>query len=137
MFLHLDNFGLGLGSVADFSNTGARTLTSVECDSCLPAWRDIQFKLESWRSFLSCFFYLINRHHPYRWVTVVTWLNYLILTVDLWGSSIKHLLKNCWPKLWIHLPYFTSTMLLPLVSIHKHILYIYFIKKKNNKPVAL
>ena len=39
-------------------------------------------------------FYLINRHLPYKWVAVVSWLNYLTLAVDLWGSSDKHQAKR-------------------------------------------
>ena len=42
MFLHLSKLGLGLGSVADFSNTEARAPTSAE-RSPLSAWRGIQF----------------------------------------------------------------------------------------------
>ena len=37
VLLHLSNFCLGLSSVADFSNTWARSPTSAECDSCFPA----------------------------------------------------------------------------------------------------
>ena len=36
------------------------------------------------------YFCLTNRRHPERWVTVVPWLNYLILAVDLWRSSTQH-----------------------------------------------
>ena len=43
------------------------------------------------------FFPLVNRCHPYRGVAVVSWLNYLILAIDLWNSSVLHLVK--WPPL--------------------------------------
>ena len=36
MSLYLNNFCLGLGSVADFLNTEARAPTSIECTPCLP-----------------------------------------------------------------------------------------------------
>ena len=36
MFLHLNNFGLGLTSIADFSNPKARAPTSAEHIPCLP-----------------------------------------------------------------------------------------------------
>ena len=43
VLLHLSNFYLGLSSAADFSNTGARTSTSVERTPFLPAQRAMQF----------------------------------------------------------------------------------------------
>ena len=48
--------------------------------------------------FVGCFFLflmgvLFNGCQPYRWVAIVSWLNYLILAFYLWGSSAKHLVK--------------------------------------------
>ena len=43
IFLHLNKLGLCLGSVADFSDTEVRAITSVECSTCLPAWRPKDF----------------------------------------------------------------------------------------------
>ena len=40
------------------------------------------------------YFYLINKRNPYRWVSVVYWLNYLILAVDLRGSTMQHQVKR-------------------------------------------
>ena len=40
------------------------------------------------------YFYLINRRHPYKWIAVVSWLNYLILAVDPCGSSAQHQVKS-------------------------------------------
>ena len=48
MFLYLSNFGLSLSSVADFSNIGARVLTSAECTPCLPTQRAMQFGHTVW-----------------------------------------------------------------------------------------
>ena len=39
-------------------------------------------------------FLLINRRHRYRWVTVVSWLNYLILAVDQWVSFTQQLVNR-------------------------------------------
>ena len=39
------------------------------------------------------FFFLISRHHPDKWVAAVSWLNFLILAVDLWNSSTQYLMK--------------------------------------------
>ena len=38
--------------------------------------------------------FLINRHHPCRWVSVFSWLNYLILAVDPWSATAKHPMKH-------------------------------------------
>ena len=50
-------------------------------------------------------------------LTVVSWLSYLILAVDLWGSSGQHLIKCTIDLSLDSSPYFTSTMLLPIVSV--------------------
>ena len=52
----------------------------------------------------------INKCNLYRWVEVVSWLNYMILDIGLWVSSIKHLLKYD-VNFYIHPFYFSSTML--------------------------
>ena len=39
-------------------------------------------------------FFLVNRRHPYRWVTEVFWLNYLVMAADLWCFSALHLMKH-------------------------------------------
>ena len=59
---------------------------------------------------------LINRGHSYRWVAGVSWLNYLIGTIDHYISSAQHSGAHRLLIFWIHLPYFTSTMLHPRVS---------------------
>ena len=46
IFLYLGMFDLA--SLADFSNTAIRALTLTERARCLPAWRTMQFGLESW-----------------------------------------------------------------------------------------
>ena len=38
--------------------------------------------------------FLIDRSHPYRWGAVVSWLNHLILAVDLCDSSAQHRMKH-------------------------------------------
>ena len=45
---------------------------------------------ESHGNLLLAVFYLINRCSPYRWVVLVSWLNYVIPAVDLWGSTTQH-----------------------------------------------
>ena len=70
--LHLSNFCLSSG--ADFSNSGARILTSAEHTPCLPAQRANQFGYMvsvSYGNLLMAVFHLINRHHPYRWLNYV------------------------------------------------------------------
>ena len=90
------------------------------------------------------FLSFINRCQLYRWVVVVSWLNYSILAIDLWGYSTQDLVKCinwpvvgficftshplwCFPWLlyiflqreelyWTQSPYFTSTVLLPMAS---------------------
>ena len=37
--------------------------------------------------------FLSNRCHLYKWIAVVSWLNCLILALDLWGGSAQHLWK--------------------------------------------
>ena len=97
-FKHLSSFCLCLSSVADFSNTGVRAPTSAECAPFLPMQRAMQFGHMVWVRVMIIFrwlyFYFINRRHPYRWVAVVSWLNYLILGVDLWGSSAQYRVKR-------------------------------------------
>ena len=85
LILHLSYFSLrlSLSSVADFSNIGARSTTPAERVSCLSAWKMMRFGEMVWvRISWWHYFYLNNRRHPYRWVNVVSWLNYLILVVD-------------------------------------------------------
>ena len=98
IFLHQSNFCLSLSSIADFSNTWVRALTSVEHAPCLPMQRVMQFGHMVWIRVLVIFCWLflcffINRHHSYRLVAVVSWLNYLILAIDLWSSFAQHLVK--------------------------------------------
>ena len=94
VFLHSWNFCLCLSSVAYFSKTDARALTSVERAPFLPAQRAMRFGRMAWVRIMIInqwlYFYLINRRHPYIWVAVVSWLNYLILAVDLCGSSAQN-----------------------------------------------
>ena len=107
MLLHLSNFCLCLSSVADFSNTGARALTSAECPCILPTWRAMWFGYMVWARVMVIFwwsyFNLINRYHPKRWVAVVPWLNYLTPAVDLCGVRLP---SNWWSVLlnlrWVH-----------------------------------
>ena len=73
VFLHLSNFRLDLGlrSVADFSNTMTRPLTSAERDPYFPRGErcslNIQFDLASWLSFVSFFILsidtILHHHH--------------------------------------------------------------------------
>ena len=96
MFLHLSKLSLDLGSVSDFLNTGTRPPTSKEHTSCLFAGRMMQWGCTVWIRFRVIFrwlFFIINRYHHYRWVAVLSWLNYLILAIDLWGSSTLSLVK--------------------------------------------
>ena len=46
--------------------------------------------------------FLIIKGHSHRWVAVVSWLNYLILAIDLWGSSTQYQVK-CTVELLLHL----------------------------------
>ena len=70
-------------------------------------------------------FPLIERYHSYGWVVLVSWVNYLTLTVELWNYFTQH-------QLWINSPYFTSTMPRPTVSLdysrvfsdYFHVLYV-------------
>ena len=96
-FLHLINFCLGLSSAAGFFNPGARVPTSAKCSSCFSVRSggggDAWFELVT-VSFVSYIFsLLINRFHRYRWVALVSWLNYLILAIDLSGSFVQYLVK--------------------------------------------
>ena len=74
-------------------------LFSAECALYLPAWRVMLLghTVSIWAmvmfDWLFCFF-VIYRHHPRKWVAVFFWLNYLILTVNLWGFSAKHQVKS-------------------------------------------
>ena len=77
--LNSSSFCLCLSSAVNFSNTGARAPVSAECALILPARRAMRFGHMVWVSVMVIFrwpyFYLINRRHPYRWVTVISWLN--------------------------------------------------------------
>ena len=86
LILHLSK--LGLSFVTDFFfNSGARTPITTDCLPCLPVWWAMWFEL------VMLFFWwllpttTINICHPWRWIAVVTWLNYLNLTIDRWGSD--------------------------------------------------
>ena len=62
MFLHPSKLGLGLSSVANFSN---RAPTSVERTACLFARKTMQFGFAVCIRVMvifRCFFFLINRH---------------------------------------------------------------------------
>ena len=112
--LLLSNFVFDLSSGTDFSNTESSNPISTECTHCWPAWRAMWFRhLVIMEIFLRLHFFLTNRRHPYRWVAVVSWLNYLILIIHQSGSSL------C---IWIHPRCFTSTMLHPMVfnDIHTY-----------------
>ena len=107
VLLHLSNFYfylclcLSLSSVADFSNTGARAPTSAERLHII--WIRVMV------IFRWLYFYFINRHHFYRWVAVVFWLNRLILAFGLWCCSVQHQVKCT-----VDSTYFTSTIMLPM-----------------------
>ena len=103
-FLHQSNFclGFGLNSVVDFSNTETRAPTSAERVLPLSVQRMMRFGYTVWISvmvifrwlFFWGFFYLINKRHPYWWEAVFSWLNHLILAVDLWSSFAQHQVKR-------------------------------------------
>ena len=57
--------------------------------------------------------FLINRRHLYSWVAVISWLNHLILAVDLRSFSTRYLVKCALNRFRIHQPYFTPTRLYP------------------------
>ena len=94
VLLHLSNFCFCLCSVANFSNNGARALTSAGCTSFLPARRAMLFGHVVWVRVMVIFrwlcFILIHRRYSKRWVTVVLRLNYLILPVVPWGLFAQH-----------------------------------------------
>ena len=114
VFLHLSNFGFGLslGSVADFSNTRTRALISVEPALCLLTRRAIQFGLTIWIRVRIIFgrpFFLINKRRRYRWKQYFpNW------STRSWPLTCE--LSLPWTELWIHPPYVTTTLLLPMVS---------------------
>ena len=106
MLLHL----FSLCSVSDF-----RAPTSVELAEgwCgLDVWFELVTITFWWRSF---FFLLINRRHPYRWVAVVSWLNYLILVVDQWDSFTAGLFLDSFTLLHNH--YATSLVFLHICVV--------------------
>ena len=70
VLLHLSNFCLKLSSVADFSNTWARAPTLFIHAKGNMVWT---YGLRVIVIFWWPYFYLISRHHPYRWVAVVSW----------------------------------------------------------------
>ena len=83
----------GMNSVANFLNIGARAPILAEYASCWPAWREIQFGHLVWiwvMVIIHWLFFLLTKHLSYRRVAVVSWINYLILVVDLRGSSIQY-----------------------------------------------
>ena len=82
MFLNLSKLGFGSGS----SNTGARThLLFIHVKSDV-GWNRVMVIF--WWSLLFC-----HQEIPKGWVAVISWLNCLILTINLWGSSAQHLVK--------------------------------------------
>ena len=95
VFLHLSNFGLDLSlslSSVVGSNTGARAFPWAERALCFTAWRATRLEHMVWIRVRVIFrwlffFYLINRRYPYRWVAIVSGLNYLTLAVDQWNSA--------------------------------------------------
>ena len=96
MLSHLCMFGFGY--FTDFLNTGTRTLTLAEHASCLPVWRVMQIVCMVWIKVMVIFwwlyfYFLITQHYPYSGVAAVSWLNYLILAIDLWGSSTQYLVQ--------------------------------------------
>ena len=40
------------------------------------------------------YFNFICSHHPWRWVAVVSWRNYVILAIDQWSSLVQHLVQH-------------------------------------------
>ena len=95
ILLYVSKFGLD--SLADFFNTGARVLTSAECTHCLLVWKSMQFRHIVWIRVMVIFqwlSFLIKRHYPYRWIALVSWLNYLNLVVIQWCFSTQHLVKQ-------------------------------------------
>ena len=62
------------------------------------AWRAMRFGHTMWVKVIITFrwlyFNLINRWLPYGRVAVVSWLNHLILAVDLWGISSQYQVKR-------------------------------------------
>ena len=64
VLLYESNFGLGLSSVANFSNTGARTPTSAGRASCCPARKTMRFghmvSISHGNRFLPVFFFFIS-----------------------------------------------------------------------------
>ena len=66
---------------------------------CFPAQRVIWFGHMVWIchgnfSITVFFLNLINWRHPKRWVALASWLKFLILAVDLRGSSVRYLVKR-------------------------------------------
>ena len=80
-----------------FLTLGVSAPTSAELTPCLPVWRAMQFGhvvgIRIMVIFQWLYFSLINRCHPYRWVVVVSWPKYLILAIDLWGSTAQQQVK--------------------------------------------
>ena len=109
--LRLCNFGLNLsfGCLANYLNIRARSLNSIESAKWFGhmvwIWVMVIFRL--------LFFYLITWHHSYRWVAVISWLNYLSLVVYLWSSSTKHH-ERLVVDLTLNSSAFASTILLPM-----------------------
>ena len=67
ILLHLNNFGLGLSSVADLSSTSALAPTSAECVPCLNVWRVMRLGQTVW-----------------IWVMVIfRWLFFLSSSIDV------------------------------------------------------
>ena len=78
-------------------NTADRTPTSAKRTPSLLARTMMRFGHTVWMRitviFRWLYFYFINRHHLYRWVAVVSWLNYVILAVNLWSFSVHYQMK--------------------------------------------
>ena len=64
----------------------------------LPTPRAMRFGHMVWVKVMVIFrwpyFNLVSSRNPWRWVVVVSWLNDVIIAVDIWGSSIQHLVKH-------------------------------------------
>ena len=117
MLLRLNKFGFG--SITNLSNPEARTPFSVEGASGFTAWRSIRFWHTVWIRVMviifRCLFLLLpfNSHHPWKLVSLVSWLNCLILVADQCGSSSQNLVRQTIDLLFylsalLHIPHAVS-----------------------------
>ena len=77
------------------------------------AWSTMRFGSEVWIRIMVIFRWLFFSSVDttlHLWLAVSSWPNYLIL----WGSSTQDQVKF---TVWIHPPFFTSTILHPIVSM--------------------